>query len=133
MHLALMDGDYPYCLPVNFARVGSAIYIHSALEGHKLDCIRKKQHAAFSIALDVEIDREKSTTFYKSICGTGNARIVEDKQEKGMALDAIASRYGARCKRPAPEKDIRRVAIIRIDITGITGKRCLPVVAARQE
>ena len=34
--LAMHDGDYPYVLPLNFARLGQVIYIHCALEGHKL-------------------------------------------------------------------------------------------------
>lgn len=126
MFLALMDGDYPYCLPVNFARAGNTIYIHSALTGHKLDCIRQKPHVSFSLAVDVEIVRHEATTCYKSVCGRGKASIVEDEKEKGAALDALASRYKAeKCQIPAPVKNINRVAIIRIDIEQITGKRCL--------
>ncbi len=124
LFLALMDGDSPYCLPVNFARAGNVIYIHSALEGHKLDLIRQNSHAAFSLAADIEIIREKATTRYKSVCGKALARIVEDETEKGLALEAIGSRYNAICQRPAPQKDIRRVAIIRLDITAMSGKAC---------
>lgn len=126
MFLALNNGEYPYCLPLNFAKVGNAIYLHSATDGTKLELIKRDGHVAFGAACDVEIIREKNTTHYKSVCGTGNAVIVEDMKEKGFALDAIAARYGSRCQRPAPEKDINRVAIIRIDIVGITGKACLP-------
>lgn len=126
LFLALHNGDFPYVIPVNFSRLGERIYIHCALEGAKLDLIRQDGRVAFSLAADVRIDREKSTTYYKSVCGTGRAFIVEDPEEKRLALDSIAERYASRCPRPAPEADIRRVGIIRIDIVSLSGKRCLP-------
>ena len=124
--LALQNGDFPYCLPVNFARDGQRLYIHCAHEGLKLDCVRSDPRVAFSCAVDIEIDREKASTYYKSVCGTGRAQVVEDMAEKQHALDCIGSRYAARCPRPTPEATARRVAILRIDILSMTGKACLP-------
>ena len=46
-------------------------------------------------------------------------------EEKRLALDSLAERYAARCPRPAPDANVRRVAVIRIDILSLTGKRCL--------
>lgn len=127
--LALRNGDFPYCLPVNFARDpadGMRLYIHCAHEGLKLDCVRRDDRVAFSCAVDIAIDREKASTYYKSVCGTGRAHIVEDMAEKQHALDVIGSRYAARCPRPTPEATARRVSILRIDILSLTGKACLP-------
>lgn len=124
--LALNNGDYPYILPLNFARSGSVVYFHSAREGAKLDLIRANGNAAFSLACDVVVDPENSTTCYKSICGRGKARIVEDRDEKRAALDLLALRYCALCQRPAPDADLNRVAIIRLDIESMTGKQRLP-------
>lgn len=126
LFLALHNGDFPYLIPVNFIRLGERIYIHCALAGTKLDLIRQDGRVAFSLAVDVRIDREKSTTYYKSVCGTGRASIVEDPDEKRLALDSIAEHYASRCPRPAPEADIRSVGIVRIDILSLSGKRCLP-------
>ena len=124
--LALNTGDFPYLIPLNFVRLGQRIYLHCALEGTKLDLIRRDGRVAFSLATDVRIDREKSSTYYKSVCGTGRAFVVQEQEEKRLALDSLAERYAALCPRPAPEASIRRVAIIRIDILSLTGKRCLP-------
>lgn len=128
--LAFRNGDFPYCLPVNFAYErapdGERFYIHCAHEGLKLDCARADPRVAFSCAVDIEIDREHSTTYYKSVCGTGRAQVVEDMAEKRHALDLIGGRYAARCPRPTPEATARRVAILRIDILSMTGKACLP-------
>ena len=128
--LAMHDGEYPYVLPLNFVRQGQALYIHCAPEGHKLDCIRQNPRVAFTLMGDVTIHREKSTTYFKSLCGKGTACIVEDEAEKGRALDAIAQRYAALCPQPTPKSSIKRTAIVRIDIEELTGKRSLPSGAA---
>lgn len=124
--LAFRNGEFPYCLPFNFAREGGIIYIHSARDGQKLDCIRADGHVAFSLAIDMEIDRHNSTTYYKSVCGLGMASIVQDNREKRHALELIGSRYNAKCRMPATDSDAGRVAIIRIDIGALSGKACLP-------
>lgn len=126
IHVAFRDEPYPYCLPFNFGKVGNNIYIHSAREGKKLDLIRENPEVAFSLAIDIRIDTEKYTTYFKSVCGEGVASLVEDPIEKGAALDAIGERYKARCPRPATSAQIDRVGIIKISIVSLSGKRCEP-------
>lgn len=126
LFLAFHKDAFPLCLPFNFARIDRKFYIHSAKEGSKLELIARNNHVGFSMAIDVAIDREKSTTYYKSVCGEGIALIVEDPAEKGVALDALAIKYNALCVRPATPQAIARVAIIRIDVLSFTGKACLP-------
>ena len=119
----LNDGDgAPYAFPVNFVLLGDALYIHTAFTGKKMDLIRKNPRVGFSAYVDVRIIREKATTTFRSVCGTGTAAIVEDKEEKRTALDAITVRYKSLCPRPAPDSMINRVAIIRIDIDSLMGK-----------
>ena len=124
--LAMHDGDFPYVIPLNFVRQGNCIYIHCALEGHKLDCIRRNPNVAFTLAADVRIHQDKSTTYYKSMCGTGRAALVDDPSEKGRVLDAIAQRYAARCPTPTPDAALARTGVVRIDIVNLVGKRKLP-------
>lgn len=119
-----MDNEgWPYCLPVNFALAGERIYIHCALSGAKLECLARNNRVAFCAALDIEIDRARSTTYYRSVCGRALGFIVEDEGEKGHALDLLAEKYQALCTRPAPLEMIRRVGIVRLDIVAITGKQ----------
>ncbi len=107
---------------MNFVLLGDALYIHTAFTGKKMDLIRKNPRVGFSAYADVRIIREKATTTFRSVCGTGTAIIVEDKEEKRTALDAITVRYKSLCPRPAPDSMINRVAIIRIDIDSLMGK-----------
>lgn len=124
--LAMHDGDYPYVIPLNFVRDGNCIYIHCAREGHKIDCIQRNANVAFTLAADVSIHQEKSTTYYKSLCGTGRAVLVDDPAEKGRALDALAHRYAALCPTPTPDAALARTGVVRIDIVNLVGKRSLP-------
>ena len=121
--LAFCDGDNaPYVIPVNHVLIGKALYFHTDLAGRKMDLIRKNPRVGFSTAVDARIIPEKSTTSFRSICGTGTASIVEGMDEKRTALDGISLRFQSRCPRPAPEAMLNRVAIVRIDIETLVGK-----------
>lgn len=122
LYLAMFSGAEPYCLPLNFVRAGQTIYVHSALQGHKLDCLAANPRVAFSTAIDIRIDTAHSTTFYKSVCGTGLATIAADEATKARALTLLAERYSARCAIPPGPADLARCAIIQIAIEALSGK-----------
>lgn len=126
IYLAFMDEDFPYCLPFNFVKTGNSIYLHCAPEGHKLNCIRKNPNVAFALACDIEIDRAKSSTWFKSVAGTGQAIIVSSLPEKENALQMLAARYNSQCKPLSATALEKNIAIIRIDIKSVTGKNSVP-------
>ena len=126
LFLSLNTEGFPYGVPVNFVFLEGRLYFHCALEGAKLDLIRRDGRVGFVVAADIVIAREKSTTYYKSVCGTGRASLVENMDEKRHAIDALAERYGASCPRPTPDGALRHVAVVRIDIEAMTGKRHVP-------
>ncbi|MDE5831510.1 MAG: pyridoxamine 5'-phosphate oxidase family protein [Desulfovibrio sp.] len=126
INIAFRDEPFPYCLPFNFGKIENKIYIHCAKEGRKLDLIRAHPEVAFNLAIDIRIDREKYTTYFKSVCGTGQASLVEDPAEKAAALDAIGEKYAALCPRPSPMSLLNRVSVIKIAILSLSGKNCEP-------
>ena len=126
IYVAFKNGYFPYCLPFNFGRDGERIYIHCAHEGLKLDCLRQDSRVAFSCAVDIVVDQARFATYFKSLCGTGKASIVEDMAEKQHALDCIGAHYDSGCPRPTPEATAKRVSVIRIDILSLHGKQCSP-------
>lgn len=126
LYIAFNTGTFPYIIPVNYVYTNNALYFHCATEGTKLDLLAKDARVAFSTATGIAIDRKKSTTYYKSVCGTGQAVLVEDNAEKIQALDSIALRYTSQCPRPTPPGMLGKVAIVRIDILEISGKKNLP-------
>mgnify|MGYP001068682697 CR=1 FL=1 len=120
--LAMNAGDFPYVIPVNHALHEGVLYIHCANEGLKLDLIRRDPRVGFAAATDVRIIRERSTTAYRSVCGSGTAVIVEDEAEKQTALVAIRDQYQAICDLPAPASRLPQIGIVRIVIESLTGK-----------
>ncbi len=120
----------PYVLPLNHVYADGKLYMHCALEGRKMRCIEQNPQVGFSTAIDVTIVREKSTTIFKSVVGTGRISIVEDTEEKCFALDSIAKRFEARCPVPTPPKSLERVAVLRIDIESVCGKEKTPPASA---
>lgn len=121
--LSMNTGDAPYVIPVNHVFHEGVLYIHCATEGYKLDLIHRNSRVGFAAAVGVEILREKATTGYRSVCGTGQAVLVTGNEEKQAALLAIRDRYNALCHLPASPEKLARTAIIRIDIDGLTGKQ----------
>lgn len=123
--LAFQSEDAPYVIPVNFVFFNGALYFHCAVEGRKLDCLKRSPAVGFSVHEILAIDREKATTLYKSLCGTGTASCVADIEEKSSALAALAKKYESRCALPIPEKRLQITELVKITILSLSGK-CNP-------
>lgn len=130
LHLALMDGEYPYVIPMNFgwedAPDGLVLYFHGAKEGKKLELIKNNAHAAFSMSTDHSLELGRvacaSTFRYVSACGRGLVRMV-DGDERMHALTVIMAHYDREHTHAFEEKHANSVAIFRIDVEELTGKR----------
>jgi len=124
--LALLDGSAPYIVPLCFAYADNTIWIHSAREGQKVELIRKNPQCCVEVDITsgpVPDERPCSWEFrYRSVICTGTARIAENYEEKRTGLRLILQHYGAG-EYDFAEPDLDRVCVIRIDITGMTGKK----------
>lgn len=124
---------YPYVLFLDFVHEGNIIYFHCANEGHKLDLIKANNHVAFTLAVDIEVDHEKATSRYKSICGTGVAHLVENIEEKRHVLQLFAKKFQTQCFRPGTSRLFERTQIVAIAIESMTGKQSpKPAAESRQ-
>lgn len=125
-HLGLVDNDEPYIVPVNFGYERNALYFHSALEGRKVELIKKSNKICFEIDTDVEIvSSEKPcgwTTKYRSVIGTGRAHILDIDEDKAHGLSLIMKQYSGGEPGPDFEK-LNSVLIVKIDIESLTGKK----------
>jgi len=124
---ATLDGE-PYGVPVNYyyAPEEQAIYIHCALRGRKLTNIAQNSRVSFAVVAEARIVPERYTTHYDSAIASGRAQVVTDAAEKRRVLfelcrvltpDAIERRDAV------IEKYLPAVAIIKITVERITGKR----------
>ena len=92
--LALLGDDgYPYAVPISFVYHEGCIYFHSAVEGHKVDAIRRNEKASFCVIDQDEVHGELYTTFFRSVIAFGRIRIIEDEEEKLAAVRLLGNRY----------------------------------------
>jgi len=123
--LGLVDKDEPYLVPVCFGYERKALYFHGALEGRKVELIRKNNKVCFEMDTDVAIvSGEKPcgwTTKYRSVIGVGRARILDNDEEKTHGLRTIMKQYSEKEFR-FPKSELDSVLVTRIDIESISGK-----------
>ena len=134
LHLGLAVNDEPYVVPMNYGytyREGKLIlYLHSALQGKKLDMIRANSRVFFEIDTDlVPFEGEKPCQYglaYSSVMGRGTAKIVEDVEEKKHALSVLMKTQTGK-DFSFEDRLVGIVAVIRIDVAEYTAKhRPLP-------
>ena len=129
LHLALMDGDFPYVIPMNFGFEDEGeklvLYFHGAKEGRKYELIAQNPHAAFSMSCAHELIPGKapcaSTFKYMSVCGRGLIKMVEG-DERMHALSVIMSQYDRETPHVFDERHAKAVSIFKMDVESFTGK-----------
>ncbi|MBN1401107.1 MAG: pyridoxamine 5'-phosphate oxidase family protein [Anaerolineae bacterium] len=125
-HLGLCDGAEPYVVPVSFGYLDGSVYIHSARQGRKLDLLRRNPQACVEFALEDALRQgERACDWglsYRSVIGWGRAALIEDPEAKAAGLNAIMAHYGGAPEQYTPA-ELDRVALIRIDLERIRGKR----------
>lgn len=133
--IASLDKDgFPQIIPMNFAFVNGAIYMHSHTRGEKLDNIRANPKVGFEVDREIEFlpsyfssptDASQADTLYISVVIKGNGIIINDRNEKTLALNALMEKYQPEGKyeRLTPEMHVvDEVAIIKVIPKTMRGK-----------
>lgn len=133
--LSLIDPDgLPHGVPLSYAFDGkSCIYFHSALRGHKIECIEANPSCSFCIIDRDDVHPEEFTTYFRSIIVKGTIHIATDHDEINHGLNLLCKKYSPGID-PTHEinKFIRNVAVLRLDIAEITGKEAIELTRKRQ-
>ena len=134
LHLGLAVDNKPYVVPMNYGYCFESeklvLYLHSAVRGKKLDMIRENPQVFFEMDCDrVPFEGKLPCQYgltYSSVMGSGEARIIEDVEEKMKAMaDLMKTQTGKDFT--FDEKLVSIVAVIRIDVAEYTAKhRPLP-------
>ena len=118
------DG-WPYAVPVNHVLAGDVLYIHCAVEGHKLENIAHEERVSFCAVAGATVLPEALSTLYESAIVFGRAAVVTDPTEKQRGLELLAIRFCGAVT-PEAEKVIAdsgsQTALVRIRIEQIAGK-----------
>ena len=134
LHLGLAVNNEPYVVPMNYGYTMEegrlTLYLHSALRGKKLDMLRENPRVFFEIDCDrMPFEGKVACQYgmvYSSIMGKGEARIVEDVEEKERAMTALMKSQTGK-DFTFEDSLVSIVAVIRIDVAEYTAKhRPLP-------
>ena len=135
--LALLgDDDYPYAVPISYVYHEGKLYFHSAVEGHKIDAIRKCDKASFCVIEQDEVHPEKFTTFFRSVIAFGRIHIIEDEAEKLSTARIFGNRYNPNQEETLQkelESGLSRMLMIRFDIEHLTGKEAIELMRMHQK
>ena len=129
VHVGLVDEDEPYVIPMNYGYLvddGLTTYLHSATNGYKLDLIRKNPKVFLEMECDVvPIEGKMACQYgmaYRSLMARGTAEIIEDVEEKKMAMSVLMKTQTGK-DFAFEDRLVSMVAVIRIDVSEYTAKK----------
>ena len=125
--IALVDGDTPYLVPMNFGFDGSSLYFHAAKQGLKLDILRKNPKICVEFEQDVTLVQGKKPCsygfHYLTVICHGQAEFLDVLEEKRWALHHIITQYDPDWQRyNFNEGEVASIVLFKVRIEAIVGK-----------
>lgn len=124
--LAFSDTPVPYLVTLNYGYHDGTLYFHSALEGHKIDLVKKNGQATFTVALDLGLVTGENacdwSVRFQSVVGHGKISLLESAEEKQRGLDLFMAQYSAD-KFSYPDNMLRATAVFKLVISEMTVKQ----------
>jgi nitroimidazol reductase NimA-like FMN-containing flavoprotein (pyridoxamine 5'-phosphate oxidase superfamily) len=125
--ISLVDGEYPYIVPVNFVVKDNYLYFHSAAEGKKMEILRKNKNVCFEMDINTEIVKGKSPCVwgmkYLSVIGFGRALFIDNSKEKKKVLNMLMEKYAGKGDYIYQEEALQKVIVVGVIMEKITGKK----------
>lgn len=125
--LALSHHDEPYLVPLSYGYADRTLYFHSAAEGKKIAILRANPRLCFEVERQIEVVGAPLPCNwgmrFETVVGTGQAEFIEDEAEKKAALGIIMAHYGAGDTDDLPPEACRKVAVFKVRIESVSGKR----------
>ncbi|UCG61574.1 MAG: pyridoxamine 5'-phosphate oxidase family protein [Candidatus Zixiibacteriota bacterium] len=126
-HLGFAVSDEPYVVPVSYGYDCEYLYIHTAAEGKKIDCIAANPRVCFSMERNIRLVASDSgpckwTFKYESVIGFGKLEELTDPKDKNIGLSEIVRHYSGNGWTFEPH-ELVSTRIWRLSIDTITGKR----------
>lgn len=119
------DDGYPYTVPMNFLFRDGHIYLHSAVEGHKMDAIARSPKACFTV-IDKPVQEANDWWFHvRSVVCFGRISIVEEQSERVERLKEFGAKYfpdGYDIERELRE-NAPHTALLDFEIDHLSGKQ----------
>lgn len=123
------QNGYPYVVPMHFVYLNQKIYMHGLPKGQKIEILKLNSKVCFEIdemisLLDRGVENPCDVnTEFNSIIVQGNAKIVDNFDEKKEVLSKIVEKFTPHLMdKTISENMIHGTAVIRIDIEECVGR-----------
>jgi nitroimidazol reductase NimA-like FMN-containing flavoprotein (pyridoxamine 5'-phosphate oxidase superfamily) len=125
--IALASKNEPYIVSMFYGYANGCLYLHSAREGKKLDIIKENSRVCFEISDSIEIIQSETpcgfSTRYRSIIGQGKISVLTNEHEKRSGLSVLMNQNTSKSDWNIPTDEIEKIAVLKIQIESITGKK----------
>ena len=126
--IALSDNNNPYMVPMNFGFKDNKLYLHSSLEGRKIEILKANNKVSFGVQIKTELVKNENACdwgmHYMSVIGEGCAYFIEEHSKKVEALNIIMSKYSDNGSNTFEYKEttLKKVSLIKIEVNQLKGK-----------
>ena len=129
LRLGISVDNEPYIYPMNYGYTLEngelKLYLHSAVQGSKLELLAKNPNVCFQLDWDnIPFEGKVACQYglaYRSISGRAKAVLVEDVEEKMEAMSILMKTQTGKDFQ-FNERLVSIVAVIRLDVTEFTAK-----------
>lgn len=121
----ICEDEYTYATPLSYIYKNCNIYFHSALEGQKIENIKRNNKVSFCVVGKTNIIPEEFTTQYESSIFFGRC-IEVFESEKIDALESLMEKYAPNCIAKGLkyiEKVQDKTRVFKIEVEHISGKK----------
>ncbi|MCK9302022.1 MAG: pyridoxamine 5'-phosphate oxidase family protein [Bacteroidales bacterium] len=126
--LAMVDGDMPYVVPMNFAFNDEFVYLHGASTGRKIDILKHNPKVCLCFCCDGSIyhqDKKMACSYgmnYKSVIIYGHLSFVDNYDEKVSILNKVMEKYTGKNDFKYGAPSVRNVGVYKVKIEEISGR-----------
>lgn len=127
-HLALVDGDKPYIVGMNFGYENKVLYFHSAKEGKKIELLRKNNNVCVFFTAQTEIFYRHEQVAcswrqrYKSVQVFGKAYFIDDFDDKIKALKIFMRHYRPNFEFNFSKPSVDNIIMFKVMIESWSGR-----------
>ncbi len=128
------EQGFPQIIPMNFVFLNDSVYMHSHIRGEKIENIKRNSKVGFEVDRNLEFlpsyfsdpeDASLADTLYISVVIKGEALLVENNEEKVLALNGLMKKYQPEGRYKPMDKDmdvLDATAVIKIIPKEMNGK-----------
>ncbi len=130
IRIGLVDGDFPYIVPLNFAYTvldkQVDFYVHGAMAGRKYELMKKNQKCSFEMDIPLEMDciaeKKDVTMRYKCVMGTANITFLGGEEKQKAIDNIIMNRYEETRNFDYNRKMVAVTMVAKLTVIDLTAK-----------